>query len=397
MTIANYNFTYTSQKPPVHVKSGFTLIEVMVGMVLATVLWVGMFGMFANVDRYTLQLSFKQKAVFRLDAEMKRLVLLINDKDLFAEKANHADSSDGIGRWLYRAKPAGVTCQVSDPNCFLLTYNLLTDADLATFGLGQIAFFDDASNNAEDQNIVWIDRASNVTGSLEWTLTPMTDACCHKLVISLSYPYRFKDRENPLEVSMGNTETLTLETIVMTVKEPFVACNPPAPESTVQQTGQTITYAANDDGDLKKGVAWPDPRFTDNGNGTVTDNLTNLVWLKTANCFGNKDWITAVNDANNLADSFCGLADGSVAGQWRLPSIKEISSLADLGQFNPTLPTGHPFTDVSAPIVDWWTSTTAAGAGMSDRAWRTSLIMGGIYYGNKLSNTCGVWPVRDGP
>ena len=36
----------------------------------------------------------------------------------------------------------------------------------------------------------------------------------------------------------------------------------------------------------KKGVAWPNPRFTDNGNGTVTDNLTGLIWLKNANCFG---------------------------------------------------------------------------------------------------------------
>ena len=38
----------------------------------------------------------------------------------------------------------------------------------------------------------------------------------------------------------------------------------------------------------QKGVAWPNPRFTDNGNGTVTDNLTGLIWLKNANCFGTK-------------------------------------------------------------------------------------------------------------
>ena len=28
-------------------------------------------------------------------------------------------------------------------------------------------------------------------------------------------------------------------------------------------------------GDLKKGVAWSNPRFKDNGNGAVTDNLPN--------------------------------------------------------------------------------------------------------------------------
>ncbi len=42
----------------------------------------------------------------------------------------------------------------------------------------------------------------------------------------------------------------------------------------VVKTGQTTSYRTGDDGDLEKGVAWPDTRFTDNGNGTVTDNLT---------------------------------------------------------------------------------------------------------------------------
>ena len=54
------------------------------------------------------------------------------------------------------------------------------------------------------------------------------------------------------------------------------------------KTGQTVSYALGDDGDLQKGVMWPVPRFTDNGSGTVTDNLTGLIWLKDANCFGSQ-------------------------------------------------------------------------------------------------------------
>ncbi len=50
----------------------------------------------------------------------------------------------------------------------------------------------------------------------------------------------------------------------------------------VPRTGQTISYAAGDDGDLQKEVAWPKPRFTDLGDGTVTDNLTGLIWTKNA-------------------------------------------------------------------------------------------------------------------
>ena len=46
----------------------------------------------------------------------------------------------------------------------------------------------------------------------------------------------------------------------------------------IEKTGQIISYSTTggEDGDLKKGVAWPSPRFTDKGNGTVTDNLTKL-------------------------------------------------------------------------------------------------------------------------
>ncbi|MBF0539766.1 MAG: DUF1566 domain-containing protein, partial [Nitrospirae bacterium] len=53
------------------------------------------------------------------------------------------------------------------------------------------------------------------------------------------------------------------------------------------QTGQTKSYDADntpsqDDGALKKGVAWPNPRFTSNSDQTVTDNLTGLVWTDDA-------------------------------------------------------------------------------------------------------------------
>ena len=49
--------------------------------------------------------------------------------------------------------------------------------------------------------------------------------------------------------------------------------------------------------------AWTGVRFTDNGNGTVTDNLTGLIWLKNANCGGAKDWATALTFANSLYDN----------------------------------------------------------------------------------------------
>ncbi len=106
----------------------------------------------------------------------------------------------------------------------------------------------------------------------------------------------------------------------------------------VEKTGQTTSYATRDDGDMEKGVVWPDPRFTDNEDGTVTDNLTGLIWLQNANRFGKKTWSDALNDCNSLADDGTNLTDGSVAGYWRLPNVRELQSLIYYGFYTPALP-----------------------------------------------------------
>jgi len=114
------------------------------------------------------------------------------------------------------------------------------------------------------------------------------------------------------------------------------------PLAGVAKTGQTPTVPlesppAGSDGALQKGVAWPSPRFTDNSDGTVTDNLTGLIWLKNANKWGAVTWDTARANCNNLADDGSSLTDGSSAGDWRLPNVMELLSLIDWRYFNPAL------------------------------------------------------------
>ena len=66
----------------------------------------------------------------------------------------------------------------------------------------------------------------------------------------------------------------------------------------VPKTGQTTSWATGDDGYHQKGVAWPNPRFTDNGDGTVTDNLTSLMWLQNAGLLGTETWEEALIACN---------------------------------------------------------------------------------------------------
>jgi len=132
-------------------------------------------------------------------------------------------------------------------------------------------------------------------------------------------------------------------------------------------------------------------RFSDNGDGTVTDNKSGLIWLKNANCFGRQDWSTAIASARGLASGNCGLRDRSVAGQWWLPSKEEWETLIDKNARHPALPVGYPFTGVQSNY--YWSSTSGA-SGPGD-AWCVYLNYGYVNLNNK-SGFNYVWPVRDG-
>jgi hypothetical protein len=162
----------------------------------------------------------------------------------------------------------------------------------------------------------------------------------------------------------------------------------------VPVTGQATSYSAGDDAWYQKGWTMPGtyPRWTDNADGTVKDSLTGLIWLKNANCFGAQDWTAALSSANTLESGLCGLTDGSVAVDWRLPNLRELQSLIDYGQVVPALPAGHPFTGVQSGL--YWSSTSVAN-GPSGSAWSANLGFGDISAHFKLDDYY-VWPVRGG-
>lgn len=187
----------------------------------------------------------------------------------------------------------------------------------------------------------------------------------------------------------------------------------------VARTGQTKCWDINgteinctgtgQDGEYRKGAVWPFPRFENHGDGTATDNLTGLVWLTNANCtvffYGDntgenrRDWDEALAAANSLAPGYCGLADGSSAGDWRLPNVRELLSLIDYGRTRPALPSGHPFTDVQTLNWGYWSSDTLLDTTFNSEeyAWLVEMVHGGTRSELKSYADSGyVLAVRDG-
>jgi hypothetical protein len=95
--------------------------------------------------------------------------------------------------------------------------------------------------------------------------------------------------------------------------------------------------------------------FTDNGNGTVTDTKSGLVWQQGEP--GYMTWPEALNYCEALE-----LPLGSGQSDWRLPNIKELESITDDTVYDPV---NHPIAiDTNAfPNANasyYWSSTTYA-------------------------------------
>lgn len=118
-----------------------------------------------------------------------------------------------------------------------------------------------------------------------------------------------------------------------------------------------------------------------NGNGTVTDSETGLIWQQEATGTA-KTWQEAL--------AYCAALNFDGNEDWRLPNRNELQSIVDYQEADPAIDS-TAFPDTTGTF---WTSTTSAGSGTS--AYTVDFSSGAISSADKDANTYKVLAVRNG-
>jgi len=148
--------------------------------------------------------------------------------------------------------------------------------------------------------------------------------------------------------------------------------------------GQDAEYTASNSGTLN-------PSFTDNGNETITDNNTNLMWQKCSQGLSGADCATGAVVTNYWADALSYCEGLNFAGQtdWRLPNIKELQSIVNYQNINPAINTTYfPATQSDY----YWSGTTSENYPVY--AWGVYFVSGGVNCNDKDTNLLYVRCVR---
>ena len=117
------------------------------------------------------------------------------------------------------------------------------------------------------------------------------------------------------------------------------------------------------------------PSYVDNGNGTVTDQVTGLMW--TQDYFGKMTYSEAISYANGF--SYAGYSD------WRLPTIKELYSLMDFSGEDLMIDStagANPFIDTD--YFEFEYGDTSAGERIIDSQWATTTTYVGSEIGTQM-------------
>ncbi len=225
---------------------------------------------------------------------------------------------------------------------------------------------------------VTLDGSGSTTGigaylTYRWSLTSMPGGSTASLSSTTSATPSFTpDLDGSYTVSL-----VVNDGSMDSVPDPIVITAHPY---RLPDTGQTMSYTTTFGEDADYTIN--PPSYADNGNGTITDNNTALVWQK------QDDGTARTWDA---ANAYCsGL---SLAGTgWRLPTRMELITIVDYGRFSPTINT--VYFPSAQPYANYWSSTSYAAQPSS--AWTVYFFNGNVSWNSKTSANY-VRCVRGGP
>jgi Protein of unknown function (DUF1566) len=194
----------------------------------------------------------------------------------------------------------------------------------------------------------------------------------------------------------------TCSTNLTTCQNDLTTCQE-APQGQRLKTGQTICYdtagaviacaGTGQDGELQNGLA---RAYVDNGDGTITDTKTGLMWEK----LSLDGSIHDVNANYTWTDAFATKVaalngDGGFAGHtdWRVPNRSELESLLNLGVLSPAVfpvfntgcaPPCTVFTCSCTQANDYWSSSTYQFE--PQFAWAVNFTFGSVFEDGKTLN-----------
>ena len=167
---------------------------------------------------------------------------------------------------------------------------------------------------------------------------------------------------------------------------------PEQDEGLVKSEDEEITSYEIERGSDKE-AELPVTRFVDNGNGTVTDPETDLMWVKDANLPGKTmlfhQALAYIEKLNKKEYPNFGYTD------WRLPTYNELRSLIDFKKYTRwghVLPLGHPFENVQS--LRFYDQSSPTYLTKPDHAWLVNCYCRIV--GHNAKSCYGfAWPVRD--
>jgi hypothetical protein len=113
-------------------------------------------------------------------------------------------------------------------------------------------------------------------------------------------------------------------------------CKSKNPKQDFPATGQTTSYRADDDGDIQAGATLS---YTDNRDGTITDNNTCLVWEKKSDdgSIHDKDSVYTWDNAFDMHVATLNATNFAGYNDWRVPNVKELQSIVNYENFDPAV------------------------------------------------------------